>query len=104
MHLPPFLTQDADGEIHLTARRIGLYSVVREHQQRRRAEAIADAYELPLALVHQVLAFYLDNQAEVDAYVAAYQAELERLEAEPAGPGVRKLRRLGEGHRPSEAS
>jgi hypothetical protein len=29
---------------------------------------------LPLALVHKVLAFYLDNQSEVDAYVAACSA------------------------------
>ena len=98
MHLPPFLTQDADGEIHLTGHRIGLYTVVREHQEGRSAEQIAGEYPtLPLALVYKVLAFYLETQPEVNAYVEAYQAELERLEAVAPGPGVLKVRRLMEG-------
>jgi uncharacterized protein (DUF433 family) len=103
MQLPPFLTQDADGEIHLTGRRIGLYSVVRVYREHESAEAVADELDLPLVLVHQALAFYLENQVEVDAYVADYQAELDRLEAAPPGPGVQKVRSLSEGRRPPGA-
>ena len=33
---------------------------------------------LSLALIHKVIAFYLENQAEVDAYVAHCEAESER--------------------------
>jgi uncharacterized protein (DUF433 family) len=102
MHLPSFLTQDADGEIRLSGRRIGLYTVVRAYQEHRQAEVIADEYELPLALLYKVLAFYLENQAEVEAYVTAYQADLERIEAEPPAPGVRKVRGLSDGRRPPE--
>jgi hypothetical protein len=32
---------------------------------------------LPLALVHKVLAYYLENQTEVDAYVAASLATMD---------------------------
>jgi hypothetical protein len=32
---------------------------------------------LPLSLVHKVLAFYLENQSEVDAYVAACSAAID---------------------------
>jgi uncharacterized protein (DUF433 family) len=103
MQLPPFLTQDPDGEIHLTGRRIGLYTMVREYQERRRAEPIAEEYELPLALVYKVLAFYLENQAEVEAYAAGYQADLDRLEAKPPGAGVQKIRDLQDRRRPPEA-
>jgi hypothetical protein len=103
MYLPPFLTQDADGEIHLTGRRIGLYTVLRDYQQQRRAEPFAEEYKLPLALVYGVLALYLENEAEVDVYVTACGTELDRLEAKPPGSGVQKVRSLGDGQRPPEA-
>jgi hypothetical protein len=34
-----------------------------------------------LALIHKVIAFYLENREEVDAYLAGYGAELARQEA-----------------------
>jgi uncharacterized protein (DUF433 family) len=80
--LPGFLTQDADGEIRLTGHRIGLYTVVRSSQDGLSAERIQQEYpSLPLTLVYKVLAYYLDNRHEVDAYVSDYRAELERQEA-----------------------
>jgi uncharacterized protein (DUF433 family) len=95
MILPDFLTQREYGEIALTGHRIGLYSVVRLYREGNTAEQIAEELDLGLALVYKVLAFYLENQAEVDAYVDAYTAELERqYAAYTPGPGILKLKRL----------
>jgi uncharacterized protein (DUF433 family) len=96
MHLPDFLTQDPDGEIHFTGHRIGLYTLVRCYKEKGyTAQEIAEEFpSFPLTLVEQGLAFYRENQTEVGAYVTAYGAELDRLEAAPPGPGVLKIRQL----------
>jgi hypothetical protein len=58
---------------------------------------------LPLALVHKVIAFYLENQPEVDRYVAEHEAECERLRANaPASPGLVQLRQRLEAMRKAE--
>jgi uncharacterized protein (DUF433 family) len=95
MILPDFLTRDADDEIHLTGHRIGLYTVVRLYREGNTAEQLAEELEsLELALVYKVLAFYLENRTEVDAYVDAYRAELERQEQTyQQGPNIEELRR-----------
>jgi uncharacterized protein (DUF433 family) len=95
MTLPDFLTRDPDGEVRLTGHRIGLYTVVRCYQQGFPAERIADEFpSLPLALVYKVLAFYLANRADVDPYVAAYGAQLDRQAAQPGpGPDLAELQR-----------
>jgi uncharacterized protein (DUF433 family) len=96
MNLPEFLVDHPDGEIRLTGHRIGLYHVVDRYQDGYSPEMLAELYPtLPLALIHKVIAFYLENQAEVDAYVAAYRAELERQEAAyVAGPAHLRIRQL----------
>jgi uncharacterized protein (DUF433 family) len=82
MTLPEFLTQDLHGDIRLTGHRLGLYHVVERYQEGYSPEMLQEEYPtLPLALIHKVLAFYLENQAEVDAYATAYRAELEHQEA-----------------------
>jgi uncharacterized protein (DUF433 family) len=97
MILPDFLIDHPDGEIRLIGRRIGLYSVVRLYREGNTAEQIAEELDLGLALVYKTLAFYLENQAEVDASVDAYTAELERQEALYSdSPVARKMRRLRE--------
>ncbi len=95
MTLPDFLAQDADGEIRLIGHRIGLYTVVRCYKEGYSAEKIEEEFpSLPLDLVRKVIAFYRSNQAEADAYVEAYRAELQRQAAAPPGPGVLKIRQL----------
>lgn len=77
MQLPEFLARSADGEIQLTGHRIGLYHLIQYYNEGESAEMLASRYPtLPLSLVHRVIAFYLDNQAEVDAYVAACSTAL----------------------------
>src|SRR5260370_38445551 len=88
MTLPDFLRSDAGGEIFLAGHRVTLYHVIKDYREGYSAEALAAAYPtLPLALVHKVLAFYLENQPEVDRYVAETRAEIDRqAAAPPRGP------------------
>ena len=72
LELPDFLTRNRHGEIRLTGHRIGLLHMVDRYNQGFSPEAILCDYpSLSLALIHKVIAFYLDNQAEVDSYVTA---------------------------------
>ena len=82
--LPPFLAYEpGTGYIRLDGHRIGLAHVVRLYADGHSADVIAAHFPtLSLSLVHKVLAFYLDNEAEVNAYVVADTAELRRQEAE----------------------
>ena len=93
MNLPEFLTRDADGEIRLTGHRIGLYTVARLCQEGRTAQQIAEELpSIPRALLDQVLAFCAANHGEANAYVATYEADLNRLASAAPGPGVGKMR------------
>lgn len=85
--LPPFLTRWADGEVVVTGTRVLLFYVVLAYRDWESAESIAVRFPtVPLATVHKVIAFYLENQPAVDEFVKEYQADLDRLRAE--GPKV----------------
>ena len=95
MQLPDFLTQDADGFVRVTGHRIGLHHVVRFYNEGFSPEMLWQQFPtLPLAVIHKVIAFYLENRSEVDAAVADNDRELERLAAESSpGPDLIELRR-----------
>ena len=79
MELPDFLNRSPDGEIVLAGHRIGLYHLVQYYNEGESAEMLASRYPtLPLALVHKVIAFYLDHQPEVDAYIGTCVAALDQ--------------------------
>jgi uncharacterized protein (DUF433 family) len=83
MKLPDFLREVEYGDILLVGSRVGLYHIVTRYEEGLSAEQIQEWYPtLPLELINRVLAFYHENRSEVDAYVAAYRAELDRQEAE----------------------
>src|SRR5262245_7281745 len=95
MNLPEFLTRDTDGFIHMTGSRVGLQHLIHYYNDGYSPEMLASEYpSLSLALIHKVIAFYLENQGKVDAYIASCRAESEqhRRVAQP-GPGVAELRR-----------
>ncbi len=93
MTLPDFLHADEGGEIFLAGHRVTLYQVLQNYREGFSAEMLAAAYPtVPLALVHKVIAFYLENQAEVEGYLEETQAEIERQAAAPArGPSLAEL-------------
>jgi uncharacterized protein (DUF433 family) len=95
VNLPEFLTQDGDGEIRLAGHRIGLYTLVRLHNEGYSSEAIAQELpSLPPELVRRVLEFYLEYRQELEPYVEAYAADLDRQAAAAPGPGVLRVRQL----------
>jgi len=94
MELPEFLTQAADGEIRPAGHRIGLYHLVQRYNEGESAEMLAARYpSLPLALMHKVLAFYLENQSDVDAYVASCSEALDGKQRGSKPLDVNALRR-----------
>ena len=77
--LPTCLHWHPDGEIRLVGHRIGLYHFIYYYNQGFTAEMILCQFPtLELAVIHKVIAFYLDHREEVDCYVAQYQAELDQ--------------------------
>lgn len=92
MQLPDFLFCPSPGAIRLTGHRIGLEHVVDFYNQGFSAEMLVEQFpSLPLALIHKVIAFYLENQAEVDAYVASTATPEGAIP--PASPNLAELRR-----------
>jgi uncharacterized protein (DUF433 family) len=106
MNLPDFLAQDRYGYIHLANHRIGLRHIVDLYNDRYTPEMLHDHFPtVPLALVHKVIAFYLENRAEVDAYIQQSREALDRLASEPQqGPSAAELRRRMEARRPKESA
>ena len=79
MNLPDFLTQWPCNNIVLTGHRIGLYHVLTAYLVGMNVEQIHEEYPtLEPDLIQKVIDFYHANQAEVDAYLAETQAELDR--------------------------
>jgi uncharacterized protein (DUF433 family) len=82
MILPDFLVDHADGEIRLAGHRVGLYEVADRYWGGYSPEMLHEEFPtLPLALIHKVIAFCLENQEEVAAYLSTYRAELAQQEA-----------------------
>jgi uncharacterized protein (DUF433 family) len=99
MDLPDFLTRWPNGEIVLTGHRIGLYSVIDRSEQGCSPDRIHEEFPtLEPDLIRSVIAFREAHQAEVDAYVTEYRAELDRQEAasEPSLALLRIRRRMAE--------
>ena len=66
------LVADADGLIRVAKTRVTLDTVVAAFKDGLAAEEIAEQYpSLPLGQVYVVIGYYIDHQAEVDAYLAA---------------------------------
>ena len=94
MQLPDFLTADDGGFIHPKGHRVGLHHVIRAYREGASVEAIVTEYPtLPRALVHKMVAFYLENRPDMDAYIADHDRAMERLMAQPRqGPTLEELR------------
>lgn len=98
MNLPDFLTRGPEGEIRLTGHRIDLYLIVLFYNEGHTAGMLHEALPtLPVALIHEVIAFYLENKADVHAYLAEVDAKIEQLRAEhQPGPESLRIRKLME--------
>jgi uncharacterized protein (DUF433 family) len=94
LELPDFLMRNEYGDIRLTGHRIGLLHLVDRYNEGYSPEAILCDYPtLTLVLIYKTITFYLDHQAEVDAYVATTRSEIERQAAVSSpGPTTVELR------------
>ena len=101
MHLPDFLSQDDRGYIHLLGHRVGLEDVTHFFREGESPEMLHLRFPtVPLPLLYKVIAFYLENQGEVDAYCQQQAAEVARQRAAPSsGPSLDELRRRREAKR-----
>ena len=91
--LPSFL-QEQDGEIRLVGHRISIVDILTFYRDGYTPEMLAARYEsISLAQIHYVIAFYLENQPAVDAYLNQYLADCERLrQRATATPEHQRLR------------
>src|SRR5262245_13564676 len=105
MNLPDFLVEVPYGAIRLAGHRIDLIHVIEPYNEGYSAEMLAFEYPtLSLSLIYKVLAFYLENRDEVDAYVARCRAELDRQEAQAPRVDLEELKRRRLAQRQAEQS
>jgi uncharacterized protein (DUF433 family) len=91
--LPDFLTRDPDGYVRLTGHRVGLKDVIPLYNEGFSVEMLAGQFPtLPLALLHKVVAFYLERQQDCDAYLRFEQDAVLRQRADATGPTLAELR------------
>ncbi len=98
------LRADGDGTIRIGDTRVLLEIVIHAFQRGETPEGIVQAFPtLKLEDVYAVIAYYLQNRAEVDEYVRQAEAEGERIRREieaqqPALVGLRQrlLKRMEE--------
>ena len=94
MNLPDFLTLDDDGWIHVTDHRIGLEDIIFFYRRGDSPEMLHIRFPtVALSTFHRVIAFFLDNQAEVNTYVDDFLAacEAQRAAATNQGPSYAEL-------------
>jgi Protein of unknown function (DUF433) len=75
--------------------RIGLLHIVDLYNDGDSAEGIlCQLPSLSLPLIYKTIAFYLENVAEVDAYVSKSRADIDQLAGAPStGPTMVELRK-----------
>src|ERR1700684_4180358 len=94
MQLPDFLTRDEPASIRLAGHRIGLAHLLHWYNEGYSPEMLLSEYsDIPLPLIYKVIALYLENQAEIDAYLAECQAEIDKQrQRTPSSPTVAEMR------------
>jgi uncharacterized protein (DUF433 family) len=97
MTLPDFLTETPHREILFTGHRICLHHVLGDHNRGMTPEQLNEWHPtLGAEVIRQVLEFYRDNRAEVDAYLNWEQEEIERQRSDIPRTDRDALRRRAE--------
>src|SRR5262245_56213238 len=89
----PYVTRLANGAYRIAGTRVSLDSVIYAYWRGESPESIVDAFpSLKPEQVYGAIAFYLGNQAEIDAYLEQGEAEFEKLrqQAREANPALYK--------------
>ena len=94
MILPEFLERDGHDEIRVSSTRVSLCDLLYEYNQGESAESIAIQYpHIPLATVHKVIAFYLENKNDCDKYVKQYSDQMTEQRANGRHVNLIELRK-----------
>jgi uncharacterized protein (DUF433 family) len=83
--------EQRDGVYYVSGTRISLDSIVYAFREGGSPETIREDFEgLTLAGVYGAIAYYLDRQADIDAYLLRRKEQWAELEAQgtPAGPDL----------------
>jgi uncharacterized protein (DUF433 family) len=77
---------EKQGDVYrIKGTRVAIDSVIYQFQQGRSPEAIQDAFPaLSLSQVYGAIAYYLDNQTQIDQYLANQEAREEEISKELA--------------------
>ena len=87
--------ENRNGVYYIRGTRISLDSIVYAFRQGASPESIREDFDgLSLPHVYGAIAYYLDNQASVDAYLAARKAQWAELERQGTPPNEELLMRL----------
>jgi uncharacterized protein (DUF433 family) len=74
------LEEDASGAIHVERTRVTLDSVVHAFREGASAEEIVERFPaITLTAAYAAIAFYLQNQLEIDEYLKRRESETEQL-------------------------
>jgi len=108
MQLEEFFEFVEPNHIRIKGHRIGIESILAKYLAGQSAEEIARQYDtLRLVDIYATVTYYLQNQAEVDAYLERTQQlladDMVRSDANPS-PAVLRLRKLREERRASEGA
>ncbi len=92
---PNPVRMDSGGTARIGDTRVRLASVLYQHRQGATPEEIRERFpSVSLADVYAAIAYYLHHRAEVDAYLAASEAEAERIRREvESRPETKALRK-----------
>lgn len=91
IHVP--LRTDDDGVLYVLGTRVTLEAVIVDFKRGATPEAIVEHFSvLKLPDVYHIIGYYLENQAEVDAYLEEQHrtATMDRMEWERAFPQKRR--------------
>ena len=70
------LAQESDGTVHVTGSRVTLDTLVGAFQKGATAEQIHDSFpSLSLSQIYATIAYYLEHQPEVEAYLKLRREE-----------------------------
>ena len=87
--------ENRNGVYYIPGTRISLDSIVYAFRQGSSPESIKEDFDgLSLPHVYGAIAYYLDNQASVDAYLAARKEQWLELERQGTPPNAESLARL----------
>ena len=106
MTVPEFLDSDPKGTIRIRGSRLRLIDIAGRYDEGLSAEEICEYYDsLPLPLIYKIIAFYLENQTEVEQMMAADRQMTADLQTRfRRGPAISELRRRLNARHTAEAS